>query len=253
MTISFKFLSFKLALYNIILYNYISPHLESAAEVALYGVPLRWVGLHNCGGLHPPLFLKQVMQVSGWGCSVGDGFTRMHILYMQEEGNYIYIILFSSLSLSLCSVSLLPPPSIHTLADLAPSPLRCLTRMWLSYSPTHITPSWPPLGRTHGWNWGRRRQHLHVLWSVGTLFGIIRVGLVRHCHHSCGFSAFVKNQSRLIYILRRVCIQVKLIQANPTSIPSITGNSNKQLTKLLNTANQWILLINSHHCNTAFV
>ena len=100
-------------------------------------------------------------------------------------------------------------------------------------------------------------------WVGLLLFGIIRVGLERHCHHLCGFRAFVNYPSRLIYMFRRVCIKVQLMQALIHCLPcrhqiqltSITGNSNQQLTKLLNTYKSilQILLINSHHYNTAFL
>ena len=49
----------------------------SAVEVTMYDAPLRWVGLHDGGGPHPPL-LQYIHREPGaghvgeWGCSVGD-------------------------------------------------------------------------------------------------------------------------------------------------------------------------------------
>jgi len=66
---------------------------------------------------------------------------------------------------------------------------------------------------------------------------LVSLVLVRHCHHSCSFRAFVKYPLRLICV--RTCIQVQLNQAlipcrHQILLPSITGNSNQQLTKSLN-------------------
>ena len=61
---------------------HIHSHLSSAVEVTLYGAcPLEVSGSTQLWRTSPS---TASMQVSGWGCSVGDGFIRMHILYMQE-------------------------------------------------------------------------------------------------------------------------------------------------------------------------
>ena len=113
---------------------------------------------------------------------------------------------------SLCNVSLCPSTPFRcttivggvgcSVGDVC----RCTIRMIVS-------PRAPPIPQPpglfwggHNWNWGRHGQHSHVVWNVGTLFGIIRVGLVRHCHHLCGFRPLVNYQSRLIYILLKGCI-----------------------------------------------
>ena len=160
-------------------------------------------------------------------CLLACMFTSAHTNARIERPKVIFLSHLSALHTVMYSIT------CRTLADLAPFPLRWMTRMIDCH--THTTPSWPPLGRT--------QLKLRKKWTTLTCdvkcrdTVTIRVGLVRHCHHSCGFWAFVNYQLRLIYIHMRVCIQVQLIQVlihcvpchHQIQLPSITGNSNQPL------------------------